>query len=374
MSHLPQILFDRSANSFSYFEEELQSVEGVKGITFLIASGCPQSQDTINAFLQTISVPVSGGVFPEVIYEGKYFSDGMIAILWFDDIYVNTFENASDLSSPLHTQRTPILERGESETSLIISNTQTRAAEAALDSLYYRCGQSTQYTGGGSGYPLDRPAPSIVTNNGLVADSLQITCFPYKQQINVGHGWSVLSGPHLVTDSEENRVKTLDYQEIRPYYESVIKNSLGKEVEGVTFEEMINRYPIGIQPYDEDMIVRDILSYADTTMNFIGDIPVFSSVYILAGKPDYLLSYAKESADTFKQIVNDKPDLTIIFSCIGRRIYMGDKSGEELDILTDNLEGSRQVIGVASFGEIASNTTGLACLHSMSIVVTNLWT
>lgn len=371
----PQILFDSGENSLSYFEKLLKSVEteGVKSITFLIAAHYPHTQASMNGFLKKIPVPVSGGVFPEIIYNNHYYSGGMLALLWFDDARIHTFYDASCLDSELYQQQSPMHHGAEHMASLVFSNTKTRAAEAALDALYYRNGQSTQYSGGGAAYYGGCDKPSIVTKDGLVSDAMQIVCLPYEQVTRVGHGWSVLSGPHLVTESEENRVKALDYQAIKPYFQSLIRNSAGEEAANITFEEMLREFPVGIQPYDEEMIVRDILGYENDEMEFIGDIPEFSSIYILSGKKDSLLEYVKNNTGIFRDNTKTKPDLSLIFSCSGRRAHMGDKSAEELSILSDNLDNINRVVGVSSLGEIASNTAGLARLHSMSLAVSGLW-
>jgi len=376
MNKSPQVLFDRDVGSLSFFEEQLKdaSERDIKSITFLIAGKYPHNEDEMTSFLKGMKLPVTGGIFPEVIYEGQHFTDAMLAILWFDEPQIHTFLNASDLNSPLHQQQEPIIKGSSLMTSLVFSNTKTRAAESALDALYYRSGQSMQYSGAGSTYLLGDETPSIVTNEGLVSDALQVALFPYQQKVSVGHGWSILSGPHLVTESEENKVKTLDYQAIKPYYESVIRTNLGDEVKDLTFEQMMNIFPIGIQPYDENMIVRATISYEDEQMQFVGDIPEFSSVYILAGEQEHLLDYVKSNADDFAERGNEEPNLSIIISCIGRRQHMAERSDEELSILSDSLGRGSQVVGMTSVGEIASNSTGLARLHSMTLVVANLWT
>ena len=375
MKKSPEIIFDSERGSLAYFEEQLQNLDarGVKGVTFFIGGEYPHTQQGISAFLKSIPVPVSGGISPEVIYEGEYYDNGMLAILWFDEMKVKTFLQASDLSSPLYNQKEPIFDSTKHVSSLIFSNTKTRAAEAALDALYYRTGQSLQYAGGGMAYSLTDMTPSIATNDGLVADALQVTLFPYQQKTTVGHGWSVLSGPHLVTESVENKIKTLDYQEIKPYYESLIRSSLGDEVKDLTIEEMKEIFPVGIQPYDDTMIIRAVVCFENGEMQFVGDIPEFSSVYILTGEQESLLSFMEESAEGFREIATESPDLSIVFSCIGRRLHMAEHSQKELDILTENLGSGKRIVGFTSVGEIASNSTGLACLHSMTLVVANLW-
>jgi len=376
MNQAPEILFDCDSQSLASFEHQLKDIEqiGVKSVTLLVAAQYPHTYDEMNGFLQRMPVTVSGGIFPEVIYHSKYYNNAIIAVLWFDDLSVETFEEVSASGSSLYKGDLALPDTNQRTSSLVFSNAKTRAAEATLDALYYRNGQITQYAGAGSAYSEECSDPSVITNHGLVTDAIQIVRLPYVQQTRVGHGWSVLSGPHLVTDAEKNRIKTLDYQPIASYFEGIILDTMDDAESCYSLQKMLKAHPIGIHPYDEDMIVRDILKYDDKTdeFEFIGDIPEFSNIFILKGEQDSLLKYVKDSDWEFNPDTESPHSLTVIFSCIGRRVHMSDKSNEELNILSDRIGHTDRIIGVSSLGEIASNETGLARLHSMSLVVTNL--
>lgn len=376
MAKAPEILFDCDEQSLSYFEKKFQGIDeqGVKGITLLVASQYPHSAEEMNSFLKKIPVPISGGVFPEVIHNSQYYSDAIIALLWFDDISIHTFEGVSQSNSSLYQYQATISDNAGNTTSLVFSSAKTRESEATLDALYYRNGQITQYAGAGSAYCGGCNDPSLISNNGLIADAIQIVCLPFEQVTRVRHGWSVLSGPHLVTESDKNRVKTLDYQPIKPYFESLIRESMAIDMLGLSLEKMLEQHPVGIQPYDEDMVVRDILRYNSETLEFefIGDIPEYSNIYILSGEKESLLNYVKENAEQLNASASNEISLSMIFSCIGRRKHMGETSDEELNILCSHMGNTDRVIGASTLGEIASNETGLARLHSMSLVVTNL--
>lgn len=378
MNKAPEILFDCDEQSLSLFEKKLQGIKqrGVKSITFLVAGQYPHTNEEMDGFLKNMPVPVSGGIFPEVIHDSHYYSNAIIALLWFDDVSIHTFERVSESSSSLYQYHPSLSESAKQATSLVFSSVKTREAEATLDALYYRNGQITQYAGAGSAYSAGCFEPSIISNKGLVDDAIQIICLPYEQITRVGHGWSVLSGPHLVTESDKNRVMTLDYQPIKEYFESIVCQSLGGDISELTLDKMLEQHPVGIQTYDEDMVVRDILRYdSETTeFEFIGDIPEYSNIYILSGEKENLLDYVKENAEHLNAAENTETSLSIIFSCIGRRHHMGEKSDEELGILFSHMGYSDRIVGASSLGEIASNETGLARLHSMSLVVTKLCT
>ena len=381
MNKAPEILFDCDEQSLASVEQKLKGVvaNGVKSITLLVAANYPHTNEEMNCFLTRIPVSVSGGIFPEVIYNSQYYNNAVIAVLWFDDLSIETFEDVSTSNSSLYDHHSTFTETSNETSSLVFSNAKTREAEATLDALYYRNGQVTQYAGAGSAYAGDCADASVITNHGLVADAIQIVRLPYHQETQVGHGWSVLSGPHLVTSADKNRIKTLDYQPIKPYFESIINQSRGDadaETDETTLQIMLQEHPVGIQPYDEDMIVRDILRYDDDAdeFEFIGDIPEFSNIYILTGEQDSLLKYVKDNTWTINSCEEKQSNLSMIFSCIGRRGHMGEKSDEELNLLFGHIGNTDRVIGASTLGEIASNEAGLARLHSMSLVVTKLWT
>ncbi len=107
-------------------------------------------------------------------------------------------------------------------------------------------------------------------------------------------------------------------------------------------------------------------------LHFIGDIPKFSNIYVLSGEPITLLSYVENNLGYFDSEDSAQSSLSFIFSCIGRRFYMGAKSDDELKTLSKSLKSGNTVIGTSSLGEITSNNAGLARLHSMSLVESSL--
>jgi hypothetical protein len=181
----------------------------------------------------------------------------------------------------------------------------------------------------------------------------------------------VLSGPHLVTESDGNHVKSLDYRPIKPYFEQLIKDNHAEDLSELPFDQLISRFPMGIKPYDEDVLVRDALGYKQGGIQYIGDIPVYSKVYLLSGTPEVLLSFVTGNPEYFEPNA-ESSTLSLIFSCVGRRSHMGEHSNTELKNLSPMLNSKNTIIGTSSVGEVAVNKSGLPCLHNMSLVVSRL--
>ena len=369
----PKIVFDIEHQSLDYIRALLDSEieQGVQGVTFLLGKNYQHTQESLDSFLHSLTIPVSGAIFPEVIYDNTYYDNAIIAVLWYEAPQITTFRNISQDDSELYKHQEEI-DDPTSVTSLVFMDTTTRISEAALDALYYRNGHNYQYAGAGAGFADGTNRACILCNDGVVSDSLQITCLPFTQQNYVGHGWSILSGPHLVTTAEENRVMSLDYQPIESYIREKIQENYSEDLSHMEFQKLVSRFPIGIQPYDEDMVVRDPLKFENGELHFIGDIPEFSNIYMLSGEPETLLSYVENNLSHFESEDSDQSSLSFIFSCIGRRFHMGAKSDDELETLSKSLKSGNTIIGTSSLGEIASNNTGLARLHSMSLVVSSL--
>lgn len=370
MNKAPQIVFDNEHHDLGRLAGEIKLANPL-GVTIFMGKRYPHTKPTIDAFLLSLEMPVSGGIFPEVIYGDSYYGDGVIVLLWFDKPEIRTFKNISDPQSELH-QHPSALEHDPSRVScLMIMDMVSGAPEAALDALYYSNGTDLTYAGTGAGYANGGNAPCVFCEEGLIADALQTICLPYAQKTYVGHGWEVLSGPHLVTESEGSHVKSLDYRPIKPHFEQMVKENHPEDVSDLSFDQLISRFPMGIKPYDEDILVRDAMGYLDGAIRYIGDIPVYSKVYLLSGTPDSLLGFVKDNPESFEPNAEEST-LSLIFSCVGRRFHMGEHSNTELKSLSPMLKSKNIIVGTSSVGEIAVNKSGLPCLHNMSLVVSRL--
>lgn len=149
----PKIFFDREHQSLDHVSTMLDSEiqQGVQGVTFLLGKNYQHDQGSLDSFLKSLTIPVSGAIFPEVIYANKYYDDAIIAVLWFEEPDIKTFRDISQDDSALYKHQSDTDADPTSMTSLVFMDTTTRTSEAALDALYYRNGHNYQYAGAGAG-------------------------------------------------------------------------------------------------------------------------------------------------------------------------------------------------------------------------------
>lgn len=75
------------------------------------------------------------------------------------------------------------------------------------------------------------------------------------------------------------------------------------------------------------------------------------------------------------QQANDptKPKLAIIISCVGRKLVLGDRTNEEVEVIKDVLGSSPLITGFYSYGEISPLKPFEDCaLHNQTITITTI--
>lgn len=371
-----KIHFNNAKDDITYMSDFLSEANRSQttGLTILLAENYLSDFSTFISLITNLNIPISGGVFPEIIYKNQYYSEGMVIIEWFSEIKVKTFTKISDKNSDLYQPETSDEEEVNKDRGcLVFVDHSTNSAEAALDALYYRSENDYQYAGAGAGGLNKKEIPSIICNQGFIKDALQTVRLPMQQKNHACYGWSAISGPHLVTSSQKNQVSALDYKPIREQYPKYIQENVKEDISHLSMQDLVNNYPIGIHHYGEDMIVRDAKEFKNNVLECFGEIPEYSNIYILAAKPEELIEDVKENIIHFETSQRKDDTLSILFSCIGRRIYMDVQSNTELDTMVNGINSKESMIGTSSWGEIASNPAGIVRLHTMSLVISQFY-
>ena len=369
------IFFDNEIKNEKHLKSFIEKLKktGTQGITLLLGTEYMSDLAPLEAYLKTLDIPVSGAIFPEVIYDDHFYTDAAIIIAWNSEIEVKTFLNISNTESELYKQESGNESSMSNDNSgcLVFVDSRTRYAEGALDALYYRSENEFQYAGAGAGYLGNDQLPCIISNQGIVRDALQTVRLSLHQNNKVSYGWVPISGPHLVTSSSKNKVSTFDYLPAKDQYRKFIADNVEEDISDLSIKDLFAKYPLGIHHYGEDMIVRDPYGSEDGGIEFFGDVPEFSNVYILAGEADQLIKDVESSLQQFNK--EKENTLSILFTCIGRRGLMGEKSDEELGVVSRVLNSQQALVGTSSFGEIATNQEGLLRFHALSHVVSRVY-
>lgn len=184
-------------------------------------------------------------------------------------------------------------------------------------------------------------------------------------------GWSLFGPERTVTKSIKNELFEIDGENALDLY----KRYLGKFADSLPSSALF--FPIAlVNTYDEEHIVRTILKVNEEkkSMIFAGNIPEGATIRLMRTNTDQVISMAGEAADTAIKKNNNKPDLALIFNCIGRKLILDARANDELKNIIQCLPANTTTAGLYSYGEFSklSQSVRSCALHNQTVVVTLL--
>lgn len=195
----------------------------------------------------------------------------------------------------------------------------------------------------------------------------------YGDRIKIGYGslggWDPFGPERLVTRSDGNILYELDGRSALELY----KEYLGEHAEGLPGTGLL--FPLSLRRQDQDRgVVRTILSVDedDKSMTFAGDVAEGSYAQLMKANFDRLIDGASDAAKTSYQATgSSKPDLSILISCVGRKMVLKQRVEEEVEGVQDILGDNTVMTGFYSYGEISPFTADAACeLHNQTMTIT----
>lgn len=195
----------------------------------------------------------------------------------------------------------------------------------------------------------------------------------YGNQIDVRSssvsGWDVFGPERVVTKANGTSVYEIDNSSAVDLY----KIYLGPYIDDKTNSTLL--FPLAVKlPGRSNYIARSILSvnYEKRCMNFLGDIPVGSTVRFMKANFEKLIDAADQAA---KEISIDdasySPELAILISCVGRRIILEKQVEEEVGVVSDYFTDKTAIVGFYSYGEISPQMNIGPCqLHNQTMTIT----
>ena len=205
-----------------------------------------------------------------------------------------------------------------------------------------------------------RPQAAHVTAVGL-----------YGAALEVGHGfeggWSVLGPERVITRSEGNVLLELDGLPALELY----KTYLGERAAGLPATALL--FPLAIRNNQtaSGELVRTVLAVDESrqSMTFAGDVPQGATAQLMRGSTEGLVDAAAVAAVSARTPGDDQ-SLAIAVSCVGRRLYLGQRVEDELEAVTSGLGPTCGLVGFYSYGELSPLAEGSCDLHNQTMTIT----
>jgi hypothetical protein len=195
----------------------------------------------------------------------------------------------------------------------------------------------------------------------------------YSKDLQVGHGtmggWDVFGPERQITKSSYNILYEIGGKKALDLY----KDYLGKYASQLPGAALL--FPLSLKAdADSEPVVRTILSIdeAQESMVFAGEMPEGAYVRLMKANFDRLIEAAATAAQHSLVDPGSKPDLAILVSCVGRRLALGQRIDEEIEVAQEIFGRQTAITGFYSYGEISPLATGKCDLHNQTMTITTL--
>lgn len=348
---------------------EVVGAAEVRSILILACDGNGYVPEEVDAILAEVSVPVFGGLFPQVLYGGETLERGVVVAGLSSAAHVQVIRDLSDVEADYGEQIVDVdIAQGE-RTMVVFVDGLARRISSLIESLFDVYGLQFNYIGGGAGSLSFQQKPCLFTNEGLLQDCAVLAMVEMASGVGVCHGWVDVAGPYQVTESDRNVIQSLDWMPAFEVYRGAVREHSGREVTVENFFEVAKSYPFGITKLGAEKVVRDpLMVQGDEGLVCVGEVPQGSYVHILTGDVCSLVAAAGRALVLGEQSFSRGSALrtTLFIDCISRALFLGGEFGRELEAV--QREGA-QLIGALTLGEIANSRTDYLEFYNKTSVV-----
>ena len=184
----------------------------------------------------------------------------------------------------------------------------------------------------------------------VCSDSVPILLFsgPLIYSVAIASGWRPMGEPGLVTRSEVSLVHEIDGRAAIEFYRQRLGDQAapGPETPLAILDES------GAISYLRATL--PVFVQESGAINYFGDVPEGAMVQITVADRGAILGGCKDSiAKAFADYPHGKtPSAALLFSCAGRKLMLGSRTGEEVGIVESVIGSQIPVLGFYGYGEI----------------------
>jgi hypothetical protein len=348
---------------------------GAKSLLLLTCSQNFYPEQPLNFILKNCSIPIFGGIYPMITHQETLIEQGALIIGFKENYDVSVFPNLQNFKNEdtLEALINNTLEAKQNfsgqDNFLMFYDALINNVESFIDCLFECLDHGITIAGGGAGNIDFIQRPCLFTNSGLLADAVLLVSLPRKLTTSVAHGWTKIEGPFLVSEAKGQTVQSLNYRPAFEVYSQIIESTSDYKFQVENFFDIAKNFPLGIEDINNNLIVRDPILTTNNHLQLIGNIPVNSMVYILGGDTNKLISSSEKAAiNLFSIPTESATQISMVFDCISRVVFMEDEFDKELQIINKYCPSS-SLFGVLSIGEIANSESSAIRLLNKSTVI-----
>jgi hypothetical protein len=199
----------------------------------------------------------------------------------------------------------------------------------------------------------------------------------YGPSMHLGHGsfggWEPFGPPRKITRAHGNVLYELDGAPALDLY----KRYLGEHARDLPASGLLFPFELLDDKRSELGLIRTILGVDEheRSLTLAGDLVDGGFLRLMHASTDSLVEGAESAARAAREMLSaSEGGLTILVSCVGRKLAMGGRVDEEIEAVAEVYGSASTIAGFYSYGEISPYFSSLECkLHNQTMTVTHLY-
>lgn len=358
---------------FAQLVDELQANDEVEGLMVLACDDNGWTPIDINPIIATLTKPIFGGIFPQIIHEQKNYQVGTLVIGLPKCPDIRCIDGLSDPNADYDQQLDQFaddwIDAAGDSTLVVFVDGLSKRISALVQSLFFTFGLEQNFIGGGAGSLSFNQRPCLFSPKGLLEDAAIVARLPMASGVGVAHGWMPISEGMKVTEADRNVIKSIEWRPAFEVYRELVEVSSGQTFTDNNFFDIAKGYPFGIGKLGTELVVRDPLMLDEQGgMVCVGEVPQGCFVKILKGTHESLVtaaSLARERAEASISGSAVDHDTAFFIDCISRVLFLEDGIVEEFAAVS----AGRRLFGALTLGEIANNGKDYLEFYNKTAVV-----
>lgn len=349
----------KNTKYFRTLDEYIKTVKDTSKEQFLLVS--ENCEFDINKLLKT-GLKFYGAIVTQVIFDEKNCDKGLVVTELNDG-------SSALLVKDLESFNLKKENFTEIDSVTVVLDGLSKHITTFLESLFHVLPSNTEIIGGGAGKLTLKQEPVIFSNEGIFQNSAIIITTQTKLTVGVENGWEYLEGPFMVTSSEKNVLKSLNFMEAFETYKNIVEKDSGLTFNNDNFFDIAKAYPFGVIKFNDEIVVRDPIAKDEHgNLILVGDLEQNSTINILKGNKESLISSSGNAIVTALKNSNNNFENVMLFDCISRCIFLEDDFKKELHEIKKHIP-EKKLFGALTLGEIANNGNEYINFYNKTCVV-----
>lgn len=350
------------------------------GVFALVPEAEKERLPILQGACRDYDVPLVGGIFPALVTNNGFNTEGMwllridemVPSFLFENVNAGDVDAVSLIVQAVEQALANSFKSDCQPTLYLLFDGLLPNIATILDGIYLSVADHVRYAGVNVGSETFQPMPCLFDAERVVGDGVLGLLLPGDAVTVLEHGYTPLQRNLTATATEGNRIQSIDWRPAFEVYREIINAEYGIKLTPENFYQNAVHFPFGILRANEEVVVRIPVALSDDGSLFcIGEIPE-NAILVLLRAPGE--NEGKCIEQLTRELISVNGSLQgqqlLAFYCAGRRVHLGNAAVDELNELVAKTKVAR-VSGALCLGEVGSTGAwSYPLFHNATLVCT----